>query len=1072
MVTRVVERDPVTNEPVERFYDGRGQPVQRADSDQWVVSDWDHNPECYFKGDPCGSMPGPDVTVSGGGPRAEIPREPGSPPEALPPGDVTRGTATPSATPEVAGAPIQGVPTGGAIPAAADTLLPVAPRPLAANPEAAGVSGSEGGTATRLEGTAAARPGETTSPRPDGTVTTRLEGSVNANAFVAEANTGMHAPRLSEPLARDQAPAERSDPLSSSKAQEALRTAENRGAGSEKPAVLASDAARGASPADRQASFETVAGKEASVGRAQELVHPVNVPGTGPGGMVAAGPPGKAGLTSESIAASPGRVGEPPVALGKASVSGHGPEVVVLTDGAKPGRDPAVTAVDPGWKLAGINPGDLKTREALVDIVKRMDAGTFKPEQLDATGRKVYEALKSLEPARLEQLKQFLAAEAPAAGKVRADEVAVSARFKEMGEVGKEGIDKSKRLDPAESSVVAQKSATERLIDFMRANKDLIGHGLDSEKSKAAFVELGKIARDMNRELGLESIRGGTDKGPQERAQTGTGKGDASGAKLHPAPEAASQLIPERGPKAGLPTPSADRRPGTTRAEPDTQISGRTQQIEGRPSASGEGKPADARTASADAGGRGGVLECLGGKSFSGAKQLDGRPDLAVTPGAESDVGAASRSGDRLTEQVPDQVHWPEGGDLIVDSESETKKVEDQAIEVELGLTDAQLAALLTLLADDDKEVTEEQEEKAPQQDKQGEERRQKYVVKEMDTLESIAAKMLREARLAPLILEINKNSIPVREENGKKIVDLKPGMVIWLPTTTDIRDFYPPPAGPASGGGFPDNSQQPPEGQSFTPEEELAAKFGGRPEDYRAETSQRTDQAAEPDRQPLTSGQSFSDVTPGVVAATPAISAGVDRMLGQFSSRGYSGGRVSYSVRPGDSLKSVAMEHPALQDVRLWRLVAEVNSLPTETDMQGRPLAQLRIGQVLSIPSRQEIGDYGEKKRLHNEAQTFVQQLSEACRLVKLRGAGAPWSALKSRLEVKRADETWVPVVSYEIYDDVSLRHEFTPDGEHKTMRIDLPPREAQELAVGDLVINWKSYMNRFLPNQKITGQ
>jgi LysM repeat protein len=69
-------------------------------------------------------------------------------------------------------------------------------------------------------------------------------------------------------------------------------------------------------------------------------------------------------------------------------------------------------------------------------------------------------------------------------------------------------------------------------------------------------------------------------------------------------------------------------------------------------------------------------------------------------------------------------------------------------------------------------------------------ERRQKYVVKKGDTLESIALKMLRNVKLNLLLFEINRNLIPVRILNGRLLLELRPKLVIFLPTSKEIQEF------------------------------------------------------------------------------------------------------------------------------------------------------------------------------------------------------------------------------------------------------------------------------------------
>src|SRR5262249_54101979 len=159
----------------------------------------------------------------------------------------------------------------------------------------------------------------------------------------------------------------------------------------------------------------------------------------------------------------------------------------------------------------------------------------------------------------------------------------------------------------------------------------------------------------------------------------------------------------------------------------------------------------------------------------------------------------------------------------------------------------------------------------------------------------------------------------------GKQVADLKPAMVIWLPTTTDIRTFrgrlMSAPSAPApEHGSVPHTS-----GQQLTPEEELAARFGGNAEDYTT-SGPPANVAADVESGRSIPGESVEDMTLGAIAAAKARRANVESMLGPLST-GQEGGRLKYTVRLGNTLKSVAIKHPALQDVRLWKLLAEVNN-------------------------------------------------------------------------------------------------------------------------------------------------
>ncbi len=69
-----------------------------------------------------------------------------------------------------------------------------------------------------------------------------------------------------------------------------------------------------------------------------------------------------------------------------------------------------------------------------------------------------------------------------------------------------------------------------------------------------------------------------------------------------------------------------------------------------------------------------------------------------------------------------------------------------------------------------------------------------------------------------------------------------------------------------------------------------------------------------------------------------------------------------SYAVRLGDTLRSVAMKHPEMRDVSLWKLLADKNGLPVEIDSKGAPLAILIRGSSIIIPTAEEIEEFRAK--------------------------------------------------------------------------------------------------------------
>jgi len=265
---------------------------------------------------------------------------------------------------------------------------------------------------------------------------------------------------------------------------------------------------------------------------------------------------------------------------------------------------------------------------------------------------------------------------------------------------------------------------------------------------------------------------------------------------------------------------------------------------------------------------------------------------------------------------------------------------------------------LLLMQEQKDRELRERKlkEAKLAQEDK----KRRRYVVKKGDTLESIAEKELRDPRLAALIYDINKKIIPTREEGGKQVAYLPRGLIIWLPSPAESREFRSKlmtgkigAADATMGSGTP--------GKYATPEEELAARFGEQWDGATDDTSDSSDTPAEDNK---IRDEWMADA----VAKAEQRRKNIEEALGPIGSRKGKkpDGRLQYVVRLGDSLKSIAMKHPAIKDVSLWKLIAEVNGLTTETDSRGVPTAKITRGATIALPSNREIAEYRERLGLN----------------------------------------------------------------------------------------------------------
>jgi hypothetical protein len=291
--------------------------------------------------------------------------------------------------------------------------------------------------------------------------------------------------------------------------------------------------------------------------------------------------------------------------------------------------------------------------------------------------------------------------------------------------------------------------------------------------------------------------------------------------------------------------------------------------------------------------------------------------------------------------------------------------------------------------------------------------RRRRYVIRERDTLQSIALRQLRDVRLASLIYQINKSLIPVTTQRGKKVYVLKVGQVILLPSGNEVKGFR----GKEVGMGLSQDTQEP-QDRKMTPEEELlqlqeeqkfasaedelAAKFGANWDGAQAEEREEPISDAGGKAAPAAGmrvgkfgrsmgirSQMTKQEAPVPVPETSASEAveartrraHVEEMLGPVSREKPvdDGGRIKYVVRLGDTLKSVCVKHPALQDVSLWVLLAQVNDIDSDTEA-GAQSTRLPRGAVLMLPSPAEIAEFRSANRPTAHATTSGERAMPKC--------------------------------------------------------------------------------------------
>ncbi|MBK9143893.1 MAG: LysM peptidoglycan-binding domain-containing protein [Candidatus Melainabacteria bacterium] len=189
--------------------------------------------------------------------------------------------------------------------------------------------------------------------------------------------------------------------------------------------------------------------------------------------------------------------------------------------------------------------------------------------------------------------------------------------------------------------------------------------------------------------------------------------------------------------------------------------------------------------------------------------------------------------------------------------------------------------------------------------------RRTEYTIRKGDTLESIAKRMFRDPRISRLIYELNKNQITVKVINGQTVYEIKPGAKLRMPSPREAREWV-------MRGKYMTVVDE-----TFVPQERMS-------EEERRELEERRHN--------------------------------VESMLGSLGLALEANHAIKYTVRFGDSFRSIAMKHPALNDVSLWRLLAEKNGFSTETNAKGTPVAEVKRGMSLVLPNRDEIADFRRK--------------------------------------------------------------------------------------------------------------
>ncbi|MBU6455834.1 MAG: hypothetical protein KGS72_28950, partial [Cyanobacteria bacterium REEB67] len=462
--------------------------------------------------------------------------------------------------------------------------------------------------------------------------------------------------------------------------------------------------------------------------------------------------------------------------------------------------------------------------------------------------------------------------------------------------------------------------------------------------------------------------------------------------------------------------------------------------------------------------------------------------------------------------------------------------------------------------------------------------KQEKYVVKTPEDLTNIARKKFINPSISQLIYELNPGKVDIKWVNGQPVYIARPGVTLTLPNQRQVKEWL----------------------------------------------QKKNHVARSKEAQATSQGLVGQQKSPGDERL-----ANIEKILGKIKQ---ASDERSYAVRLGDTLRSVAMKHPEMRDVSLWKLLASKNGLPVDTDSKGAPLAILIRGTSIVLPTAEEIelyraengtkrsaepsqvttGKYAEManvatklclgcKRLlssnsnlcpacgfvfevpqeqtvTDQATTFalpedapttfvvsdapttfalsdapttltlsdapttftlsdapttlslpehektkvvstqdvttlvdfstatglslsssglkpslspakasnagpsrsvitgflnnasddpdrsVKPLNETCRLIKVEKEINGKISFYQQLEVLTGEE-WMPVLSYEVGQDASVRHEYSKDGRKKTIKIDLPAGTVGEMVENELSKNWLDYCNRYLSGRKLSA-
>lgn len=372
---------------------------------------------------------------------------------------------------------------------------------------------------------------------------------------------------------------------------------------------------------------------------------------------------------------------------------------------------------------------------------------------------------------------------------------------------------------------------------------------------------------------------------------------------------------------------------------------------------------------------------------------------------------------------------------------------------------------------------------------------RVKYEVKPGDTLQSIAIEKLGDDRFVDLIVTINRSEVTFRTDNGVRVPLVFAGQLLWLPSEQE-RSIYQKHyfSGKAGKGGSPCVQASTGE-DSATRTARVSAQEKLHSEAMREQFAPQADSKATR----LQRKRLPSDSTPIAQTLEKLRFAGNRQSVrwNEVNTGDPISGRESYQVKLGETLQSIALNHPRMGDVRFWVVIATLNDLPTHVDQYGQPIAIIECGQLLVLPTALELIDFcttgnitGPVRRSRNTGSpgttgdtVVVPNLAvsicqiETEKIVEVRNftptarmivseSSTDMDQFSVKLQVVVGYE-WKLIASYDSFRGTATRTRYGINGVKATMRLNLPLPVVREMAVEDFSRNWTFHRDAFEANR-----